>query len=361
VLVQIFGSKVCVCGSFGKSPTRIEQRSAAAAPAAASFEKGDPDKCFSSGLSSIMAVGHHRTVIIEGLGLSSTPGRSHVIRRLLLAAIALTVVCVVGLAGRSSHEYFLKAASLGASSMHPQSGIDDSLVGPDPDSVLADGAAAFGNAGVAASLDHTLVKRLSAQMKKVDESIDLLHGDVLNVEKTVNSNAKLVATIKNLHVVGAPGPRGAPGLDGLNGKDGAAGPQGPRGKEGPTGSVGQRGPQGPAGTGALCGVFLSRDRSRHVCTRSRHVCTGFQGSTGPQGARGLPGARGDDGLMGLPGKTGPEGPRGAQGPAGADGRIGAPGQIGPRGPTGPPGLNGAPGANGLDGAVGPKGDPGIQG
>lgn len=219
-------------------------------------------------------------------------------------------------------------------SMHPQSGLDDSLVGPDPDAVLADGAALFGKPDIASSLDHTLVKRLSAQMKKVDESIDLIQGDVLNMEKAVEANSKLVATIKKLHVKGAPGPRGAPGLDGLNGKDGAVGPQGPRGSEGPSGPVGQRGPQGAAG---------------------------IQGVTGPQGARGLPGVRGDDGQTGLPGKMGPEGPRGAPGAAGADGRPGAPGLLGPRGRTGAPGLNGAPGANGNDGAVGPQGNPGTRG
>jgi hypothetical protein len=197
-----------------------------------------------------MAVGSQRTVIIEGLGLASTPDRSRIFRRLLLAAIAMTVVCVVGLAGHSGHMYFLKAASLGATSMHPQSGIDDSLVGPDPDSVLADSAAVFGRSDVAASLDHTLVQRLSAQMKKVDESIDLLQGDIQNVEKTVKANTALVDTVKRLQLTSAPGPRGAPGLDGVNGKDGGAGPMGPRGPEGPSGPVGQRGPQGPAGMGA---------------------------------------------------------------------------------------------------------------
>ena len=211
----------------------------------------------------IMAVGSHRTVIIEGLGLASTPDRSRNFRRLLLAAFAMTIVCVVGLAGRSGHMYFLKAASLGAASMHPQSGIDDSLVGPDPDSVLADGAAAFGQPEVAASLDHTLVKRLRAQMKKVDESIDLLQGDIAGVEKTVQANTALVQSVKKLQVAGAPGPRGAPGLDGLNGKDGAAGPMGPRGPEGLAGSVGQRGPQGPAGKKRAAGGWMLQAIPHH--------------------------------------------------------------------------------------------------
>jgi len=281
-----------------------------------------------------MAVGSQRTVIIEGLGLASTPNRSRVVRRALLVAIAVAIVCVVGLAGHKSHTYFLKADSLGAASMHPQSGIDDSLVGPDPDSILADGAASFGQTDVAASLDHTLVKRLSAQMKKVDESIDLLQGDILNIEKTVRTNTDLVSTVKNAQLQGSPGPRGAPGLDGINGKDGAAGPQGPRGVEGPSGPVGERGAQG---------------------------AQGFQGATGPQGPRGLPGARGDDGQMGLPGKVGPEGPRGATGQPGQDGRPGAQGEVGPRGLTGPPGANGAPGVNGLNGAIGPPGSPGVAG
>ena len=69
-----------------------------------------------------MAVGSQRAVIIEGLGLGSAPPRTRIVRRLLLAALAVTIVCVVGLAGHNGHRYFLKAASLGATSMHPQSG-----------------------------------------------------------------------------------------------------------------------------------------------------------------------------------------------------------------------------------------------
>jgi hypothetical protein len=216
-----------------------------------------------------MAVGSHRSVSIEGLGLGSHASRSRISRRVVLVAIALTIACIVGLTGRSGHTY-----SLSEKSMHPQSGIDDSLVGPDPDSILADGAAVFGKPDVAASLDHTLVKRLSAQMKKVDESIDMIQGDMNDVEKTVKANANLVASVKNAQLTGSPGPRGAPGLDGSNGKDGAVGPQGPRGKEGPSGSVGQRGPQGQQGRLVLDAIcyhvvtsLLCRFSRRHWSSR----------------------------------------------------------------------------------------------